>query len=272
MRNSKTGGDRVGPTPRRGNRVGADRSGRRIEPALQVQPGEAPALGPAGQRHHPVGNPGIDQRLRADDAAGAPGAGDDDQGLGRRDEIGKTMNQLRAGAGEGARHVKPRIFIERAAVEDGDLLPRAPQPVELLGRDRRGGEFVLDDLGKSLARDIGAGKQPIPSGRPRRGTTLQHMDIVVAEAFEPACRPLGHAVSLIKEDDPTRAPRHQAQDLGLQPAVGDVDREQRMTRSVLALLAHIEKGDLAAIGKPFSQRHDIDGFGHRHVLFRSDEA
>ena len=38
------------------------------------------------------------------------------------DEIGEAVDQLGAGAGERARHVKPRVFVERAAVEDGHLL------------------------------------------------------------------------------------------------------------------------------------------------------
>jgi len=36
--------------------------------------------------------------------------------------------------------VKPRVFVERAAVEDDDLLTGAAPPVELGGGDRRGPE------------------------------------------------------------------------------------------------------------------------------------
>jgi hypothetical protein len=92
------------------------------------------------------------------------------------------------------------------------------------------------------------------------------MDVAVAELGEAARRLLCDAVRIVDEDDPAGMPRHEACDLGLQPAVRDVDREQRMTRSVLALLADIEEGDLAAIGEPSSQRRDVDGVGHRHAL------
>jgi hypothetical protein len=92
------------------------------------------------------------------------------------------------------------------------------------------------------------------------------MDLAVAEPVEAARRLLCDAVRIVDKDNPAGTPRHEAYDLGLQPAVRDVDREQRMTRSVLAFLAHIEEGDLAAIGEPSSQPRDVDGGGHRHAL------
>ena len=47
-------------------------------------PRQSPADGAVAQRHHLVGNAGVDQRLGADDRAGAAGAIDDDGGGGIR--------------------------------------------------------------------------------------------------------------------------------------------------------------------------------------------
>src|SRR2546428_3397090 len=61
----------------------------------------------------------------------------------------------------------------------------------------------------------------------------------------------------------SRAPRHQLADAEFQAAVWQADREQRMAIRVLAVLAHIDKGDLAAIAEPAPHRRDIDGCGDR---------
>src|SRR5438876_4155532 len=95
---------------------------------------------------------------------------------------------------------------------------------------------------------------------------LQHMDVIVAEPFEAPRRLSRHTIGVVHQHDTARAPRHQTRDLRLQPAVGNVDREQRVTRSVLPLLAHIDESDLAALGEPSSQPRDIKGGGHRHAL------
>ena len=89
-------------TPRRSSRV-RRRDRRRLAPhdpppppalamhgcapglaVLERQAGQRPADGAVAKGRHPVGNAGVHQRLRADDAARAPGAVHDDQRLGRR--------------------------------------------------------------------------------------------------------------------------------------------------------------------------------------------
>src|SRR5271166_100558 len=92
------------------------------------------------------------------------------------------------------------------------------------------------------------------------------MDVAVAEPRETAFRLSRDTIVIVEEHNPAGAPRDEADDLGLEPAVRDVDREQRVTGTVLPLLAHIEEGDLAAIGEPSSHRRDVDGCGHRHAL------
>lgn len=91
------------------------------------------------------------------------------------------------------------------------------------------------------------------------------MDVAVAEAGEATRRLFRDAVAVVEEDDPAGKPRHRATDVDFEPAVGQVDREQRMAFAVLPLFADIDKGDLAAVGKPLSDFRDIDelrGCGH----------
>jgi hypothetical protein len=92
------------------------------------------------------------------------------------------------------------------------------------------------------------------------------MDAAVTEPLEAARRLGRDAIRIIQQNNPTGSPRHQASDVRLEPAVGQVHREQWMTRSVLAFLAHIEKGNLGIIGEPSPGRLDVDESGHPDPL------
>ena len=84
--------------PRRGRRARRPARARAL-PLSQAKPGERPAHGAVAQRHHLVRHAGVDQRLRADDAARAAGAIDHDQRVGRGRDVVDAQHQL------GARHV-----------------------------------------------------------------------------------------------------------------------------------------------------------------------
>ena len=254
------GGVRLG-----GGRRGTYRRHRLARVALQFKPGEPPTLGPALQRDDLVRHTGVDQRLRADDAARAPGAGDDDQRVPVRHEIGEAIDQLRARAGLRARHVKAVEFLDRAAVEHDMLGAVAAHPVELGGGDMRRVAGDLDEFGESLARHVAARKQRVARHRPRRDTAGQAVDIVIAERGEPSRRLVGDAVIAVEEDDPGRFARHQPQDFELEPAIGQIDREQRMAVAMRPLLAQIEKSDLLAVAEPASRGRDVYRLGLSHV-------
>ena len=149
--------------------------------ALQLQPREPPRLRPALQRDDPVRHAGVDQRLRADDAAGAAGAGDDDQRIRVGHQIGEAMHQLGAGAAHRARHMKAVELLDRTAVEHRQLRPLAPDPVEFVGGDMRRVPVDLDDLGKGLARHVGARKQRMPCSLPGRHAARDDMHGGIAE-------------------------------------------------------------------------------------------
>ena len=80
----------------------------------------------------------------------------------------------------------------------------------------------------------------------------------IAEARKPTRRPVGDPVAAVDQHDPARAPRHQPADIEFEPAIRQIDREQRMPGAVLTLLAHIEKRDLAAVAEPVPHGRDID--------------
>ena len=137
-------------------------------------------------------------------------------------------------------------------------MSRTPQPVEFLGGDRRGGAFVLDDLGKGLARHVAARKQAIAGGRPGRDAAGQYVDIAVAEPGEAAGRLVRDPVAIIDQNDPAGQARHQSTDIQFEPAVGQIYAEQRVALAMLSFLADIKQGDLAAIGEPLPECRDIN--------------
>ena len=110
-----------------------------------------------------------------------------------------------------------------------------------------------------------------------RYIVLDHLSIIVSDQsgderkqldeistkIKTLCMELNIAViCVIHQNEPARSPRYQASNFLFEPAVRKVHCEQWVTRSVLPFLAHIEKGDLAAIGQPFPDRFDLDEFGH----------
>jgi hypothetical protein len=82
--------------------------------------------------------------LRADDAAGAAGAVDHHQRIRRRHLVGHPVDQLRAGAIEGAGDAHVAEFADRTAIDDHDVLAGIEPPLQFAGRDMRCSGAVLD--------------------------------------------------------------------------------------------------------------------------------
>src|SRR5277367_5804362 len=97
------------------------------------------------------------------------------------------------------------------------------------------------------------------------------MHVAVAEAGEAPRRPFRHTVAIVDQDDAAGDPWHQARHVEFEPAVGQVDRQQRVALAVLPFLADIDKGDLAAVAQPFPDGRDVDGLwgcGHGALPMR----
>src|ERR1700745_325370 len=98
--------------------------------------------------------------------------------------------------------------------------------------------------------------------RPTGSASGQDVNVVICEAFEAAGGLGRRTVRVIEENHPTGASQTQPGDIPFEPAVWKVDSEERVTGPMLPLLPYVQKGDLAAIGKPAPDRFDLDEFGH----------
>src|SRR5262249_40929886 len=94
------------------------------------------------------------------------------------------------------------------------------------------------------------------------GTTSQHLDVAITEPLEAPCCFGCDTVGVVEQNDAAGSSRYQISHILLEPAVGKVYCEQWMTRSVLTFLADVQKGYLAAVGEPVSERFDFDVSGH----------
>ena len=137
---------------------------------LEREAGQEPALGAVLQRVDRIGDAEVDQRLRADDGAGAAGAVDDDLGLRVGNEVADAQRQLAVRAADAAGDVHLAVFGERAAVDDDEILAGVAHGLELLRSHAGRVLFVLDQLAEGLARHVDAGiervARALPAGAP----------------------------------------------------------------------------------------------------------
>ena len=219
----------------------------------ELQTGEMPRHGAVAQARHPVGNPGIDDRLRADDAPGPARAVHDDGGVRRRHRVVHAVRELRAGAAHAAGDAEVGEFGRRAAVQDDEVLARREHRVELRGRDRRCAELVLDHFPVRLARDVDAADEGVAGRGPGVDAAIEHRDIGVAELPEPGCGPLGFAGPGVAHDDPGRAARNQLRGQQLEPRERAAARAEEVRVVERADLAGVEQRELVIVEDHASQ-------------------
>src|SRR5260370_124459 len=88
----------------------------------------------------------------------------------------------------------------------------------------------------------------------------------VRPAHEPTTTaPASDAVDGGDQHHPAWAPRPQLAGPKLESTIRQADREQRVPRAVLAILAHVDKGNLATVAKPAPHSRDIDRGDIRHL-------
>ena len=226
---------------------------------LAVIAGEAremPAHGAVAQRHHLVGHAGIDQRLRADDAAGAAGAIDHDQRVGRGRDVVHAQHQFGARHVDAGRDRDARIFVVRPAVEHHHVGAGAHQRVELVGADAGRAAGVLDEFAERLARHVHAGEQLEAGGGPGGVAAVEIGEIAVAGAGEDIGGARAEAVIVVDQHDARGAARHQRGEAQFEPAQRHVARPQQMAAREDQFLAHIDQRQFAAVAE-----HGLDGGG-----------
>ncbi|MNG97801.1 hypothetical protein D3C79_569240 [compost metagenome] len=129
-----------------------------LAPVFQRQVDQVPALGAVFQRVHRVFDTQVDQRLRADDAAGAPGAVDHYRRVRVADQVFQAVAEFTVGAAGGAGDVHLGELLQRSAVEQHQRLALALPLGQCLGADARGVADVLDQLAKRLGRQVHPGE------------------------------------------------------------------------------------------------------------------
>ncbi len=145
---------------------------------------ESPADGAVAQRHHLVGDAGIDQRLGADDRPGAAGAIDDDGGLGIRRGPPGAKHQFRAGHADRAGDVHGCIFVEPPHIQDGDVGFAGDQRGDFVGAERGRMPPRLHQFAKGLGIGIDVLEQFVAGGLPAPQPAVELADVAVAQGFQ----------------------------------------------------------------------------------------
>jgi len=118
------------------------------------------------QRDHLVRDPGIDQRLCADDRARAAGAVHHHQRVGSRCRGTNAPHQLGAGGADAARDAHGAIFLFAPRIQHHDVRALVQQPPQVARGDRRRVPLRLHQLAEGFAgrvdvpEDLAAGAAP----------------------------------------------------------------------------------------------------------------
>ena len=189
---------------------------------LERQSGPAPGGGAVAQRVDLVRDPGVDQRLGADDAPGATGAVDHDPGPGPGHRLQAAVGELGPAPGvEAARDVVVQVLPVRAAVQDHHLLAGRAPPRDGLRVDGGRAEPLLDPLPEGLGAHVGAGVEPAARGGPARGATVQDGDRAVSEPVQDGPRGLRQGGVVRDQHHRGLAARDQQGDALLQVVEGE---------------------------------------------------
>ena len=259
-------GDGIGALSRRRDALGRDLrragSGAGDDPESRQVPRHRPVL----QRDDAVRHLGVDQRLRTDDAARAPATIDDDESVGRPHKLPEAIDQLGAGHADRPGDAVGMVFLIGPAVEDRQVLAALLALGQFLGADPRRAVFVLDDLGKRLARHMHTAIDRQPGRFPCLDPAFQHRDIAIAALDEPPRRAVGQPLPMIANHDGGRAPRQQPRSDQLEPRQRQARCHQEMPVVKTPFLAGIDDRDLAACPVPPAQFRRRNASGHPALL------
>ena len=213
---------------------------------LEVLASQGPADRPVAQRHHPVGDAGIDQRLGADDRAGAAGAIDDDRGLGIRRGAAGAQHQLRTGHADGAGDVHGGVFVETPDIEDFDVGVAFDQRRDFFRSKRRRVAPRLHQFAKSLGVGIDVLEQFVTRRRPGLQPAVELANIGVAQCREPFRRDRHEAFAGIIDNDRHVLARQPRLGFERDPLSRHVGGKQRMAGGEDGLVPDIEQRDFIA--------------------------
>jgi len=211
-------GNGIGALPRCGGALCRHLRRPPGRPRHHPEPGQVPRHRAVLQRHDAVWHAGIDQRLRADDAAGAAAAIDHDKGVRRRHQLVEAIDQLRPGHADRTGDAVRVVLLVGAAVEDSEPFAALLALGQFLGGDPRRAVFVLDDLGERFARHVHAAIDGKPCRVPRLDPAFEHRDVGIAALDEPSGGAPGQAFTSITDNDLSKPARQQSRRQELQTA------------------------------------------------------
>ncbi len=227
-----------------------------------------PAHGAVLQRNDGVRQPGVDQRLRADDRARASSAVHHHQRLRALHDLVDTIDEFRARAVERTGDVHHPVLAHRSRIEHHDVLACIEACLQFGGSDSRRAAGMLDVLAKGLARHVDSGEEFKTRGAPRAHTAAQHRDMAIAETAQRRRRALRECLVAVAQHDARSPPRHHRFQPQLQARQRDAGGGEQVAGGEHAFFAHVQERDLAAVAEHFTQfaRGDqrAENLGLRH--------
>ena len=190
----------------------AGRRGRGRDQVLvlrDLEAGEVPAHRAVLERHDFMRNAGVDQRLRADDAARAAGAVHDDQGVRRADQIVRAIREFGAGAVDAAGDADLFVFRQGPAVENHDFLAALDLGLDVGRFHARRLVMMLDIFAERLARHVDAAVDLVTGCGPGGNPARENRDVSIAVAAEHIVCALGQSIVVVDEHHARGAARHQ---------------------------------------------------------------
>ena len=227
---------------------------------VQLEVRQIPALRAVLQRIDGVGHAQVDERLRADDAARAAGTIDHDGGVRvARQRVG-AQGQLAVGAADAAGNAHLLVLAVGPAVQHDQVVATALALGQLGGADARGVENLFGQFAKGLARHVDPGEGRIAVALPLRDAAGEAIDPRVAQGAQRCRRTRGDVVlaTFVIDHHAHVAARRQARDVGLEPAERHGRRIEQMGLAILAVFAHVQQRNLAAVVQPALEGVRVD--------------
>ncbi len=230
---------------------------------FELQIFEVPALRAVFERVDGIGNAKIDQRLRADNAAGAAGAVDHDGGVRPRRERMSAQRQFAVGAADAARDAHLLVFRKRTAVQHDQVVAAALTFGQFAGADAGGVENLFGQFAEGLAGHVDARECRVAITLPLRQPARQSVHVCVAQRGQCARSTRRSVViaAVVVDDNAHATTRRKTHDVDFEPAVRHRRGVEEMGLAILAMFAHVQQRDLAAIVQPLLERMRIDAGG-----------
>jgi hypothetical protein len=230
---------------------------------LEIVFGDDPADRPVSQRHHLVGDAGIDERLGTDDRSGAPSAIHDDGRLGIGRYASRAQHQFGAGHADGAGDVHGRIFVEPPDIENRDIGSSRNQRGDVVRRQRRGMTAGLNQFAKRLGVGIHILEQLKARRLPRLQPAIELTNVRVTQCRQ-AIRSQGdEAFAGVADNDRHILAGQSRFGFERDPLSRHVGGKQRMAGGKGGLVPHIEQRDFIAQQQRAADLRGRDGrWGH----------